>query len=135
MQRLGQDNGATRGVRYRGTDDAWHEVRAPLTVGADGRFSKLRHLCGAVPGKATPPMDVLWFRLPRWSNDPSEQIAFFVGEGLFIFLLDRGDEWQVGYGLLKGNFTDTKAAGLDSLRADLARQVPWVADRVGSLQD
>jgi 2-polyprenyl-6-methoxyphenol hydroxylase-like FAD-dependent oxidoreductase len=135
VQRLVQDNGTTQGVRYRGADDAWHEVRAPLTVGADGRFSKVRSLSGAVAIKATPPMDVLWFRLPRRSDDPSEQITFFVGGGLFIFLLDRGDEWQVGYALVKGKFAETKAAGLDVLRTNLARQVPWVTDRVELLQD
>src|SRR5436309_216161 len=32
-----------RGVRYRG-HDGWHEVRALLVVGTDGRFSRLRNL-------------------------------------------------------------------------------------------
>lgn len=135
VQRLVQENGETKGVRYRTADGAWHEVLATVTVGADGRFSKVRSLCGAVPVKASPPMDVLWFRLPRQSSDPSEQITFFVGGGLFVFLLDRGDEWQVGYALTKGTFAEAKSAGLDSLRADLARQVPWVADRVDTIRD
>lgn len=135
VQRLVQESGQTKGVRYRAGDGAWHEVRAAVTIGADGRFSKVRSLCGAVPNKATPPMDVLWFRLPRLPDDPREQITFFVGGGLFIFLLDRGDEWQVGYALMKGTFAEAKVAGLDSLRANLARQVPWVADRVETIRD
>jgi len=135
VQRLVQENGVTQGVRYRGADDAWHEVRAPLTVGADGRFSKVRSLCGAAPVKSAPPMDVLWFRLPRRPGDPSDQITFFIGGGLLIFLLDRGAEWQIGYVLTKGKFAETKAAGLDALRANLARQVPFVADRTATLQD
>lgn len=135
VQRLVQEDGVTRGVRYRGTDGVWHEVRAQLTVGADGRFSKIRGLCGAVPIRMSPPMDVLWFRLPRRAGDPRDQVTFFIGGGLFIFLLDRGDEWQVGYALTKGTFAETKAAGLDALRANLIRQVPWVADRAESLQD
>ena len=85
--------------------------------------------------KATPPMDVLWFRLPRRSADPRDQITFYVGRGLFVFLLDRGDQWQVGYGLLKGHFAETKRAGIGRLRADLAQQVPWIGDRVQLLQD
>jgi 2-polyprenyl-6-methoxyphenol hydroxylase-like FAD-dependent oxidoreductase len=135
VQRLVQEAGVTRGVRYRGTDGAWREVQASLTVGADGRFSKVRSLCGATPVKASPPMDVLWFRLPRKVADQRDQITFYVGGGLFIFLLDRGDEWQVGYALTKGTFSETKAAGLEPLRANLARQVPWVADRVDHIQD
>ena len=135
VQRLVQAEGVTHGVRYRGPDNAWHEVRAPLTVGADGRFSKVRSLCGVEPKKSSPPMDVLWFRLPRRAGDPRDQITFYIGGGLFVFLLDRGDEWQVGYGLMKGKFAETKAAGLDMLRANLIRQVPWVADRTEQLHD
>ncbi|MDB5336235.1 MAG: FAD-dependent monooxygenase, partial [Planctomycetaceae bacterium] len=135
VQQLIQADGVTQGIRYRGLDNAWHEVRAPLTVAADGRFSRIRSLCGAVPIKSAPPMDVLWFRFARRPGDPRDQITFYVGGGLFIFFLDRGDEWQVGYGLMKGSFSEVKAAGLEALRADLVRQVPWVADRVETLND
>jgi len=135
VQQLVQEEGVTRGVRYRRADDAWHEVRASLTVGADGRFSKVRSLCGAIPVKSSPPMDILWFRLPRRLGDSRDQITFYIGGGRFIFLLDRGDEWQIGYGLTKGKFAETKAAGLDVLRENLIRQVPWIADRADSLQD
>ena len=130
-----QTDDVTRGVRYRSTDNTWHEVHSPLTIGADGRFSKVRSLAGVEPIKSSPPMDVLWFRLPRRPGDPHDQITFFVGGGLFIFFLDRGDEWQVGYGLMKGSFSEVKAAGIETLRANLARQVPWAADRVDLLTD
>jgi 2-polyprenyl-6-methoxyphenol hydroxylase-like FAD-dependent oxidoreductase len=135
VQRLVQEDGVTGGVRYRDSDNVWHEVQAVLTVGADGRFSKIRSLCGAVPVKSAPPMDVLWFRLPRRPGDAHDQITFYIGGGLFIFVLDRGNEWQVGYALMKGKFAETKAAGLDALRANLVRTVPWVADRTDTLQD
>ena len=135
VQRIVRDDGTVQGVQYRGPDNDWHEIRADVTVGADGRFSKIRSLCGAVPVKATPPMDVLWFRLPRQTTDPHDQITFYIGGGLLIILLDRGDEWQVGYCLLKGKFSETKTAGMDSLRSKLASLVPWLADRVTNLQD
>ena len=48
MQRLLTEEGAVRGVRYRDTG-GWHEVRAALTVAADGRFSRVRKLALA-PG-------------------------------------------------------------------------------------
>src|SRR6266511_4009152 len=69
VQRLVAEDGVVRGVRYR-SDDGWHEVRATLTVGADGRFSKVRHLAGFKPVKTSPPIHVLWFRLPRLPDDP-----------------------------------------------------------------
>ena len=36
-----------------------------LTVGADGRGSRLRASGWLRAPKASPPMDVLWFKLPR----------------------------------------------------------------------
>src|SRR6516162_11719328 len=48
VQRLVEEGGTVRGVRYRASG-GWHEVRAPLTVGADGRFSRVRHLAGIKP--------------------------------------------------------------------------------------
>src|SRR5215831_9865248 len=39
VQRLVEEAGVVRGVHYLGPD-GWHEVRAQLTVGADGRFSQ-----------------------------------------------------------------------------------------------
>src|ERR671932_690891 len=71
VQELIEEDGVIRGIRYRG-HGGWHEVRSPLVVGADGRFSRLRQLAGFEPIKTSTPMDVLWFRsvessrLPRW---------------------------------------------------------------------
>src|SRR4051794_18991469 len=48
------DDAVVRGVRYRSTD-GWHEVRAPLVVGADGRFSRVRRLAGVELSKGAPP--------------------------------------------------------------------------------
>jgi 2-polyprenyl-6-methoxyphenol hydroxylase-like FAD-dependent oxidoreductase len=68
VQRLIDENGVVRGVRYRGPG-GWHEVRALLTVGADGRFSTIRHLAGFKPVTTSPPFNILWFRLPRLPED------------------------------------------------------------------
>src|SRR5205807_1850977 len=71
VESLIEENGRIRGVRYLSID-GWHEVRAVLTVGADGRFSKVRHLGGFEPIKTSPPMDILWFLLPHMPEDPQE---------------------------------------------------------------
>jgi 2-polyprenyl-6-methoxyphenol hydroxylase-like FAD-dependent oxidoreductase len=135
VQRLVEAAGVVRGVQYRGADDRWHEVKADLTVAADGRFSRLRHLAGITPVKTAPPMDVVWFRLPKKSTDPGEGAEIHVGGGHFAVLLDRGDEWQIGYVILKGSFAAVRAAGVAALRAGLADVIPWLADRVELLQD
>ena len=135
VQRLVRDGEAVAGVRYRGADDAWHEVRAPLTVATDGRFSKVRTLLGLEPVKTTPPMDVVWFRLPRRAGDPQDAGAFYVHHGHFVVVLDRADEWQIGYIIFKGGFHQLREAGVEALRRDLAETVPWLADRVGQFTD
>ena len=71
VEALIEDEGVVRGVRYLSID-GWHEVRALLTVGADGRFSKLRHLAGFEPIKSSAPMDILWFGLPHLPGDAEE---------------------------------------------------------------
>ncbi len=135
VQRLVEADGAVRGVRYRDPENRWHEVRASLTVGADGRFSKLRHLAGIEPVKTAPPMDVVWFRLPKRSADAAESAELYVGGGQFAVVFDRGDEWQVGYVILKGSFAAVRARGIRALREGLAELVPWLADRCDHLQD
>src|SRR5262245_49521294 len=65
---LVREYGTVRGVSYR-HDGADHELRATLTVAADGRFSKLRKLAGLEPVRTAPPMDVVWLRLPKAPAD------------------------------------------------------------------
>src|SRR5438445_715338 len=64
VESLIEENGIIYGVRYMGRDGV-HEVRAPLVIGADGRFSTLRERAGLVPIKTSPAMDILWFELPH----------------------------------------------------------------------
>src|SRR5919199_238782 len=52
VRELVEEGGIVRGVRYQG-QDGWYEVRALLTVGADGRFSRGRSPAGLPPAIAT----------------------------------------------------------------------------------
>src|SRR5207253_1178733 len=56
VQRLVEEGGVVRGVRYR-SEGGWHEVRAPLTVAADGRFSRIRHLAGIKAVETSPRLE------------------------------------------------------------------------------
>jgi 2-polyprenyl-6-methoxyphenol hydroxylase-like FAD-dependent oxidoreductase len=127
-----REHGEVRGVRYR-TPEGDREVRALLTVGADGRQSRTRDAVGLPRVSASPPMDVLWFRLSRRAQDESG-VQAVMGPGHFIALLDRGDYWQVGYTIGKGQGDRVREQGLDAFRRSLASLVPWLADRVAELQ-
>ncbi|HEU0002367.1 MAG TPA: FAD-dependent oxidoreductase [Ktedonobacteraceae bacterium] len=133
VEKLIEEDGYVHGVRYRGRD-GWHEVRATLTVGADGRFSRLRKLAGFEPIKTSPPMDVLWFRLPRRQDEPEESTGR-LADGHILILLNRGDEWQVGYIIPKGGYQGIHAAGIEKLRQDVAQLLPDFADRVDSIKE
>lgn len=134
-EKLIEEDGYVHGVQYRG-HDGWHELRAVLTVGADGRFSRIRKLAGFEPVKFSAPMDVLWFRLPRKAGDPEGSGGKLgIGQGHFFVQLNRGDEWQIGYIIPKGGYQEIKAAGLERLRADVAKLVPAFADRMEALKE
>ena len=133
VEELIEEDGVVRGVRYRGRDGL-HEVRALLTVGADGRGSRVRHLTGLESIKTSPPMDVLWFRLPRKEDDPAGALARF-GRGHFVVMLDRLDQWQVAYLILKGSYQQLRAAGLDALKKSFSEIAPEYADRTEHLTD
>jgi 2-polyprenyl-6-methoxyphenol hydroxylase-like FAD-dependent oxidoreductase len=161
VQRLVEDSGRIRGVRYRG-EGGWHEVRAPLTVGADGRFSKVRHLAGFKPIETSPPMHILWFRLPRLPDDakafapgaspgsrqvgslrgtghPEPWLGGFMllpGNGAFLLVADRLDTWQLGYLFFdKAHYQKLRAAGLPAFRRLIAEQEPRLVRHVEHLTD
>ncbi len=133
VQELIEEDGVVRGVRYRG-HGGWHEVRAILTVGADGRHSRLRQLGGFESIQTSPPMDVLWFRLPKQPEDFEGGMGR-IGRGHIIAMLDRGDQWQMAYVISKGGYQEIRAAGIEALRKSIVEIVPELQDRVQNLQD
>ena len=136
VRQLVEEAGVVKGVRYM-SPDGWHEVRAHLTIGADGRFSQVRQLAGIVPIKKAPPMDVLWFRLPRISEDPDVAGGAFggIGRGRIFIVLDRGDYWQAGLVFPKGTYQELRAQGLEAVRKSLIEAEPRFAKHAESITD
>lgn len=127
------EDATVRGVHYR-TRGGQHDLRAPLTIGADGRFSRLRRLAGFQLESSAPPMDVLWFRLPRHPGDPDDTRGK-IGKGHLMVILNRGDEWQIAYVIAKGAYKEIHDAGLPAFRQAIAEMAPEFADRVDEIQD
>ena len=125
--------GKVAGVRYHSPDGPV-ECRAPLTVACDGRFSRLRQLANLDMVRTSPPMDVLWFRLPRDSDD-EVALTFRVDLGHLAIMLDRGDHWQIGFIILKGTFQDIREQGMDSFRTSVTKLMPELGSRVNLLTD
>jgi len=136
VNQLLQEDGAVRGVRYLGLDGI-HDVRAALTVAADGRFSQLRRLAGIEPIKTSPPMDVMWFRLPKLPGEPELTGGAFgaIGLGRVFVLLERSDYWQAGLVFPKGQYQELKAQGVQALRQSLIDIAPNFARHAEALTD
>jgi 2-polyprenyl-6-methoxyphenol hydroxylase-like FAD-dependent oxidoreductase len=123
------------GVRYQSTD-GWHELRALLTIGADGRFSKVRQLAGFQPIKTSPPMDILWFQLPHLPGDEhSDRVMGGFSGGRLLVVFDRIDYWQIGFVFPKGQYQQLRAEGIDVFRRSVAQIEPHFAKHVEALSE
>jgi 2-polyprenyl-6-methoxyphenol hydroxylase-like FAD-dependent oxidoreductase len=136
VNRLLEESGTIRGVHYLAPDGP-HEIRAPLTVGADGRFSLLRRLAGFEPIKTSPPMDVLWFRLPKLPDEPEIVGGAFggIGGGRIFILLERNEYWQAAMVFPKGQYHQLHSAGVEAVRKSIAAIEPRFAPHAESLTD
>jgi 2-polyprenyl-6-methoxyphenol hydroxylase-like FAD-dependent oxidoreductase len=128
-----EEAGRVVGLTYRDQDGSVRQVRARLTVAADGRDSGLRRSAGLRPRVFGAPMDVLWFRLSRRSGDPTQTFGRLAA-GHLLVLIDRGAYWQIAYVIPKGAVEDLHQVGLGRFRATVADLVPFLADRVDELQ-
>ncbi|GAB3211685.1 FAD-dependent oxidoreductase [Marinactinospora thermotolerans] len=125
------EDGAVRGVRYRDADGE-HELRATLTVAADGRRSTLRVAAGLTVRDLGAPMDVLWVRVSRAPTDPTGLLGR-IGTGNMAAAIDRGTYWQIAYLIPKGSYHSVRAAGLPSLQEAIRRLLPFLAERVAEI--
>jgi hypothetical protein len=114
-----QEAGRVVGVTYRDQDGATHQVRARLTVAADGRGSARRRSAGLRPTEFGAPIDVLWFRLPKQPTDRPQSFGRLAAGHLMI-LIDQGDYWQIAYVIGKDAAGEICEQGLERFRASVA---------------
>lgn len=132
-QEILSEAGQVVGIRYRHQGE-WHELRAKLTVGTDGRASRLRELAGFVPQPASVPMDILWLRLPYLPHDGSNAELRIAG-GKMLVVINRFDYWQLGLVIPKGSYQHLRQAGLASVQATLNQLAPEFNDRLDTLTE
>jgi len=127
------ENERVVGVRAQ-TPEGELEIRADLTVGADGRHSVVRERGGLAVLNLGAPMDVLWMRVTRHPTDPGQSFGRF-DSGRILVLINREDYWQIAYVIPKGTADELRQRGLPALRQELARLAPFLQDRVAELSD
>jgi 2-polyprenyl-6-methoxyphenol hydroxylase-like FAD-dependent oxidoreductase len=126
-----QSAAGARGVRYR-DGGGEHELTSDLVIACDGRTSTVRTAVGRRPREFGVPIDVLWFRLPRHDGDPQGGLGRLTRNAMLV-LIDRGDYFQIGLLIRKGDDARVRAAGIDAFREQLSETLPWLADRVDRL--
>ena len=128
-----EETGRIAGLRVNAPGGP-QEIRADLVIGADGRHSVVRERAGLTVDSFGAPIDVLWMRLSRRADDPTQALGSVQG-GHILVMLDRGDYWQCAYVIPKGGLDDLKRRGIEAFRADIASIAPVMRDRVGELRD
>ncbi|MGC2185428.1 MAG: FAD-dependent oxidoreductase [Terriglobales bacterium] len=128
-----EEVGRVVGVRAR-SPEGMLEVRADLTIGADGRHSVVRERAGLAVLNLGAPMDVLWMRVSHQPTDPGQTFGRF-DTGRILVFLDREDYWQVAYVIPKGKADELRQQGLPAFRQELVRLAPFLENRVEELRD
>jgi len=128
-----EEKGVVVGVHAK-TPGGSLEVRAPLTVGADGRQSVVRRCAGLQVIDLGAPMDVMWMRISRRPSDP-EQTFGHVERGSILVLINRDQYWQCALVIAKGGATEIRQQGLPACRQKIAGQAPYLGDRLEELKD
>jgi 2-polyprenyl-6-methoxyphenol hydroxylase-like FAD-dependent oxidoreductase len=126
------ENGRITGVRAQ-TPAGTLEVRADLTIAADGRESVVRRGAGLEVVELGAPMDVLWLRLTKHPDDPHETFGY-IRNGRIMALIDRAAYWQCAYVIPKGSLGELHERGLEEFRRQIGAIVPFLANRVGEIE-
>ncbi len=127
------EGGRIAGVRAN-TPDGIVEIRAPLTVGCDGRHSVVRDRAALQVMDLGAPMDVLWIRISRHPSDPGQTFGHAEAGKIFV-MIDREDYWQCGFVIPKGAADELRKRGIEQFREEIARIQPFLLDRVNELRD
>ncbi|MET0135547.1 MAG: FAD-dependent monooxygenase [Kibdelosporangium sp.] len=129
VTRLLHEDGKVAGVRAR-TPQGDIEVTAKLTVGADGRYSKVLEWAGLSARKLPLRRDFLWFVVPCpnvWSNDTYR--LRFTGTGHAMCVPTYPDLVRVGLNIPKGGLRKLRAGGIEALHAQVDALAPELAVR------
>jgi 2-polyprenyl-6-methoxyphenol hydroxylase-like FAD-dependent oxidoreductase len=127
-----EESGRVTGVQAK-TPNGAVEVRADLIVGADGRNSIVREKAGLKVKDYGAPIDVLWFRISRSPEDPVATMGRF-DKGRIFITLNRGEYWQCGYVIPKGQFEEMRRQEFEMFRAEIIKLAPYTGDRVRELR-
>ena len=126
-----EEQGRVAGVRL----EDGRELRAKLTIAADGRTSIVRTMLPLETLGA--PMDVFWFRVPK-SPEMKGGLRGNVERTRLLVMIDRGDYWQCAFLIPKGAAAAYQEKGIEAIRKEVAEAAPDLElkglDEIGDLK-
>lgn len=128
-----EDNGRVAGVRANTTAGEL-EIRADLTVGADGRHSIVRQRASLELTVLGAPMDILWMPVSRNPSDPGQSLGR-IDSGRMLAMINREDYWQLAYVIPKGTADELRTKGIEHFREEIVGLAPFLCDRIYELRD
>ena len=115
-----EEQGVVHGVRYS-MAGAQHEMRSLVTVGADGRYSRVRKLSGLAAVKTPLDRDVLWCKFPRPPAWPRNCMRVLLnGPNHLIVLPTYPDLVRCGVNIPKNGFGALRQEGIGALHATVS---------------
>jgi 2-polyprenyl-6-methoxyphenol hydroxylase-like FAD-dependent oxidoreductase len=127
------EDGLVVGVRAEGPKGPI-EVKAGLTIAADGRSSTLRQAAELEVEELGVPIDVLWFRVPMPTDPPQELLGFFT-PSTFMVLIARQTYFQTAFLIKKGTFEEVKSKGIEAFRDAVVKLAPFLESTIGDVKD
>ncbi|MFL6752661.1 MAG: FAD-dependent oxidoreductase [Sphingomicrobium sp.] len=112
-----EEEGRVSGVRLQDG----RELRARLTIAADGRSSIVRTKLPLEDLRA--PMDVFWFRVGKTDREAGA-LRGNVERGRLLVMIDRGDYWQCAFLIPKGAAQAYQERGIEAIREEVRKAAP-----------
>lgn len=118
---LRDDSGRVVGIRVQ-SDEGSREIRGDLVIGADGRASIVRKRGGLEATEQSPPMDIVWCKVPPLPGLRGAQV--YLGHGHLLIVYRSWDgQTQVAWVILKGTFGELRRQGIGRWVEEMAQHV------------
>ncbi len=111
------------------------EVRARVTIGADGRVSAIRRSAEFKMEYEDYDFDVVWFTVKRHEKFENTVRAFFTPRRTYLVLPKYPDLVQCGILVGKGEFSQMRAEGIEAMKQELLSAHPSLHDFARQLTD
>lgn len=119
------------GVKYSDSKGA-KQMRALLTIAADGRWSRVRDVAELPMKDFSVPFDVWWFKIPGELKRKNELTPVFGKDKSFV-LIPRKGYVQAAMLLRKGQDARLRSEGLEAWHRSIIEAAPELADAVANL--